>query len=71
MNLSYIFPGLVYLALSTQVSLAADTADAIYHNGTILTINDARPTAEAVAVKDGRRRPTSSRLLIKIQRRLI
>jgi predicted amidohydrolase YtcJ len=54
MNLSYIFPGLVYLALSTQVSLAADTADAIYHNGTILTINDARPTAEAVAVKDGR-----------------
>ena len=54
MNLSHVFLGLVYLALSTQVSLAADTADAIYHNGTILTINDAQPTAEAVAVKDGK-----------------
>ena len=29
-------------------------ADTIYSGGTILTMNDAQPTAEAVAVKDGR-----------------
>lgn len=34
--------------------LAAETADVIYHNGTILTINDQQPQAQAVAVKDGR-----------------
>ena len=31
----------------------AEVADTIYHNGTILTIVDERPTAEAVAVRDG------------------
>jgi len=40
--------------LSTGNSLGAATADIIYHNGTILTINDNQPTAEAVAVKDGK-----------------
>jgi predicted amidohydrolase YtcJ len=30
------------------------TADTIYHGGTILTIDDANPRAEAVAVKDGK-----------------
>jgi predicted amidohydrolase YtcJ len=35
-------------------SAGGETADAIYHNGTILTIDDEQPTAEAVAVKDGR-----------------
>lgn len=34
--------------------LAAEPADVIYHGGTVLTIVDDRPTAEAVAVKDGR-----------------
>jgi len=29
------------------------SADAIYHNGTVLTINDQQPSAEAVAVRDG------------------
>lgn len=28
-------------------------ADTIYHNGTVLTINDQQPSAEAVAVRDG------------------
>jgi hypothetical protein len=32
----------------------AQTADTIFSGGPILTINDAQPTAEAVAVKDGR-----------------
>src|SRR5262249_30287781 len=29
-------------------------ADAIYTNGEVITVNDARPSAEAVAVKDGK-----------------
>ena len=37
-----------------QPALGGGTADAIYYNGTVLTINDRQPTAEAVAVKDGR-----------------
>lgn len=31
----------------------ADTADTIYFGGDIVTVNDAQPSAEAVAVKDG------------------
>jgi len=54
MRLSYRILCITCLVLSTQVSLSAETADAIYHNGTVLTIVDARPTAEAVAVKDGK-----------------
>jgi len=42
------------LALSGISVYAADTADTIYSGGTILTINDAQPAAEAVAVRDGR-----------------
>jgi predicted amidohydrolase YtcJ len=32
----------------------AQKADLIYHNGTIITVNDDSPKAEAVAVKDGK-----------------
>jgi len=41
-------------ASATLVAAAAEPADTIYHNGTIITIDDARPAAEAVAVRDGR-----------------
>lgn len=41
-------------ALTLTFVWAADTADTIYHNGPILTIDDANPRAEAVAVKDGK-----------------
>jgi predicted amidohydrolase YtcJ len=33
---------------------AASTADAIYFGGPIITVNDAQPSVEAVAVKDGK-----------------
>src|SRR5271170_7729043 len=33
---------------------AASSADAIYYGGPIVTVNDAQPNAEAVAVKDGK-----------------
>ena len=35
-------------------SAFSQTADTIYHGGTIITIVDAQPTAEAVSVQDGR-----------------
>lgn len=36
------------------VATASDAADVIYFGGSIITINDAQPTVEAVAVRDGR-----------------
>jgi predicted amidohydrolase YtcJ len=44
----------VSMLFVAQPSIGGGTADAVYHNGTILTINDQQPTAEAVAVKDGK-----------------
>ena len=41
------------ILVSGQIS-AQEIADTIYTGGPILTIDDARPVAEAVAVKDGR-----------------
>jgi predicted amidohydrolase YtcJ len=42
------------VAFITTVRASAQNADAIYHGGTIITVNDAANTAEAIAVKDGR-----------------
>jgi predicted amidohydrolase YtcJ len=39
---------------SLTLCVAAQVADTIYQNGAIITVNDAAPTAEAVAVKDGK-----------------
>ncbi len=44
----------VILSLSAGAPSAQEIADRIYTGGPILTINDAQPAAEAVAVKDGR-----------------
>jgi len=53
--------GLILGALLLAFSLgcnsspdAASTADAIYFGGPIITVNDAQPSAEAVAIKDGK-----------------
>ena len=52
------FVGAVSLALAAACAPGAPeperTADAIYTGGDIVTVNDAQPTAEAVAVKDGK-----------------
>ena len=49
------FPTLAACGLSMlQPLYAAETADTIYHNGAIITINDKQPTVEAIAVKDGK-----------------
>lgn len=42
------------LVLLTSPALAADPADAIYHGGDIVTVDDKNPTAEAVAVAGGK-----------------
>lgn len=39
---------------ATRSSSTSPSADTIYFNGTIITINDQQPIAEAVAVKDGK-----------------
>ncbi|WP_156817109.1 amidohydrolase [Rubritalea marina] len=42
------------LTLSASATLCAATADTIYFNGPIITIDDQQPSAQAVAVKDGK-----------------
>lgn len=44
---------LVSLTAPVPASHAAATADTIFHGGAILTMDDAQPRAEALAVKDG------------------
>ncbi len=53
-SLRTLLPIVVGAILTTTVSIAQEIADTIYSGGPILTIDDRRPTAEAVAVKDGR-----------------
>jgi predicted amidohydrolase YtcJ len=43
-----------YLLAATSASLFAQHADTIYHGGVVVTIDDSKPIAEAVAVRDGR-----------------
>ena len=48
------FALLASTAIFVSGAQAAETADIIYSGGPILTMDDARPRAEAVAIKDGR-----------------
>ena len=50
----YLSALIVALSFSPHNSRADEPADVIYHGGVILTIDDKNPTAEAVAVKDGK-----------------
>ncbi len=55
MNARHFRPALMFsILLSAGAAPAQEMADTIYTGGSILTINDATPTAEAVATKDGR-----------------
>jgi len=45
---------LAAVALSSQLAVARPSADAIYTGGPIVTMVDAAPTAEAVAIRSGR-----------------
>jgi len=54
---SKIACALISMVVGIVISVSAfakEIADSIYHNGIIITINDAQPRAEAVAVMDGK-----------------
>jgi len=53
-NLSCRASLFLLLQLSAMSACAQEAADTIYTGGRILTINDAQPTADAVAVRNGR-----------------
>ena len=48
------FAGLILLLMTVSAMTAQETADAIYYNGRVVTMWEARPTAEAVAIRGGR-----------------
>ncbi|SDJ53574.1 hypothetical protein SAMN04487898_103190 [Pedobacter sp. ok626] len=55
MKTGYLLPLIVAILLfSCQNKTKKDKADAIYFGGTIITMEDANPTVEAVVVKDGK-----------------
>ncbi|WJJ94460.1 imidazolonepropionase-like domain-containing protein [Neopusillimonas aromaticivorans] len=56
MSLRYPFKlaALSLALLAGQSAIAAELADTIWTGGPILTINDVKPKAEAVAVRDGK-----------------
>ncbi|MFQ5631534.1 MAG: amidohydrolase [bacterium] len=53
-RLLFSFSLFLFLCILTSCTPTAQKADLVLHNGTIHTVNDAMPTAEAVAVKDGK-----------------
>ncbi|MGH9346565.1 MAG: amidohydrolase [Vicinamibacterales bacterium] len=48
------FAAAAILAVCVPLAGAAQTADAIYHNGRVVTVNDRFDVVQAIAVKDGR-----------------
>ncbi|WP_073276527.1 amidohydrolase [Microbulbifer donghaiensis] len=54
MNTFFRLLGGLFLMMVTQVAAGASSPDVIYYNATVLTMNDEQPTAEAVAVKEGK-----------------
>ena len=50
----FLFGSIIIGTGISTTTLADEIADMIYYNGTIITIDDSRPRAEAVAVKDGK-----------------
>lgn len=43
-----------FVVIASGIDVFGQTADVIYHGGDIVTVDDKNPTAEALAVKDGR-----------------
>jgi len=50
----FLFGSIIIGTGISTATLAGEIANTIYYNGTIITIDDSRPRAEAVAVKDGK-----------------
>ena len=60
--------GMRFRCAEAQAPAGAGAADAIYAGGPILTINDAAPTAEAVAIRGGRILAVGSRAQVEATR---
>ncbi len=54
LKMIFLFGSIIIGIGISTATLADEIADTIYHNGTIITIDDSRPRAEAVAVKNGK-----------------
>lgn len=54
MRLTTLILSLVVTTIFTTLAAAQPPADAIYHGGHIITVDDKNPMAEALAVKDGK-----------------
>lgn len=55
--------------IATSAIDAAQAADTIYVGGDIVTVNDAQPTAESIALKDGRIVAVGSRIDVEKARK--
>ena len=44
----------IEVALTSACSTGLDQADKIFHGGTVVTVDDSNPSAEAIAIKDGK-----------------
>ena len=54
-NMMYSLVCIFFLGIGISMpAFGIEVADVMYHNGTIITINDAQPRVEAVAVKNGK-----------------
>lgn len=54
LKMIFLFGSIIFGIGISTAAFGDEIADTIYHNGTIITIDDSRPRAEAVAVKDGK-----------------
>ena len=54
MPLTTIVFNLIATTLFATTATAQTPADAIYHGGHIITVDDKNPRAEALAIKDGK-----------------
>ena len=54
MRLTTLILNMVATTFFVTTSTAQPSADAIYHGGNIITVDDKNPRAEALAVKNGK-----------------
>ena len=54
MRINFLFISFVATTIFATAAAAQNTADAIYHGGSIVTVDDKNPMAEALALKDGK-----------------
>jgi len=51
---AYAFSSIIICIMMSTAAFSGEIADTLYQNGNIITMNDTQPSAEAVAVKNGK-----------------